>query len=104
MKTLKIPRSIKILGMKWKVRKLYASQMPRDDEGYPSWGATHYNEQRILLDRSCTPERMTLNFCHEIGHILADAAGIAPPRTEVWAQQLERPLASLLCDNDWKAE
>lgn len=104
MKTLKIPRSIKILGMVWKVRKLHASQMPRDNDGYLSWGTTNFKEQKVSLNRECNPERMTLNLCHEIAHILADAAGMSPPRTEELAQQLERPLASLLTENEWKAE
>lgn len=101
MKTLKIPRSIKILGMTWKVCKLYPSQMAQDDEGYFTWGTANFKEQKVSLNRDCNPERMTLNFCHEVVHLLADAAGMSPQKTEDIAQQLERPLASLLTDNRW---
>ena len=98
----KIPPSVRCLGLVYKVILV-------DDVGMllalgrkpEAWGATDYSNMQILLLEDQSDERMWLTFCHEVAHVLADASGLVMDASEETAEKLERPLASLLAENDW---
>ena len=94
---LKIPKKVRLLGIDWVIKKVPLDEMPSDD-----WAMVLWREQEIYISSDYPPERMTLLLTHEIAHLLIDAMGIAPPESEHLAERLERPLASLLAENDWQ--
>ncbi|GAG49790.1 unnamed protein product, partial [marine sediment metagenome] len=65
-------------------------------------GKVDFAEQVVYVAHDYTPERVVLIFCHELAHLLLDAAGVSTPEQEEWAERLERPLASLLAENSWQ--
>lgn len=97
---LKIPKKIRLLGIDWAIKRMPYKDMPSTN-GEISWACVMWREQTIYISNDYSPERMTLLLCHEVAHLLVDAMGIAPPESESLAERLERPLASLLSENQW---
>lgn len=97
---LKIPKKIRLLGIDWAIKRIPYKDMPPSEEG-TAWAMVQWREQKIYISNNYPPERMTLLLCHEVAHLLVDAMGIAPPESESLAERLERPLASLLAENEW---
>ncbi len=61
---MKIPSTIKIAGMLWKVKM----SKPVTDQGH-CFGSTHLQTEEIYLDPSTSQQRQEETFLHEVMHV-----------------------------------
>ena len=95
-----IPTKVKCCGLTYAVR-LVPPKFLTDLMGDSPLGAVDWDGLTIYIRDDLSPSRQFIVFCHELGHVLADTGGYGDDEGEVLAQRLERPLSSLLAENDW---
>ena len=62
---MRIPRSIDILGSKWKIKR-----QKTEDEDY--WGLCEHEEKTIYIHPDCPKDQLDQVLLHELGHALID--------------------------------
>ena len=90
---MKLPRSIKIDGEKWKVRKVKPSGL---DDSYI--GRAHYPSHQISIDKTISNDRQASVMLHELIHVVSTNRGMALKEHQV--ESLANGLFAIIRDND----
>lgn len=68
---MKIPKSLKSLGLRWEVKQ--SKEIAREGNCY---GSTHHTPQRIYIDPELPQQKKEQTFIHELLHVAWDGAGL----------------------------
>ena len=83
-KTFKVPRSIRINGIKWTIK--IGSNLHLDGEKV--MGACDYNNRMILIEKDSTDLEIRQTFLHEYMHALWHTSGIHSEDIPSWIEHI----------------
>ena len=90
---MKLPRSIKIDGEKWTIKKVKPSGL---DDQYI--GRTNFPNHFIAVDTTIAPDRQANTMLHELIHVVSTNRGIALKERQV--ESLTNGIFAAIRDND----
>jgi hypothetical protein len=83
-KNFKVPRTIRVNGMKWQVR--VGSNLHLDGEKV--MGACDFNNRMIMIEKDATDLEIRQTFLHEYMHALTHASGIHSEDVPGWIEHI----------------
>ena len=90
---MKLPRSLKIDGEKWKVKKVKPSGL---DDNYI--GRANFPNHFIAVDTTIAPDRQAGVMLHELIHVVSSNRGMGLKEHQV--ESLANGLFAVIRDND----